>query len=479
MVTRKNLFLGVLAAVALFGVVSVGIIELINQVFLTQWMAGVLPEGILVRRIHMRWPCTVVVDYASWAAPGTPQAPWLQVPHATIDLFVTPLFVKRLVIRNVVLEQPRVTVHRDADGRWNLPPLRRPSAASSVAGRAVPAAKPRWSIAVLAAHVKQGVLVLDDQRIRDGFHGEVVDWDLAVRQPLMPWHGWRTQVETRGTAVLRAGHSTAPLALTGWVDLQAKDLDGTLTVKDFDIGAVEHYINQGRLTLRFYQAQASMTARLKAVRGDFTADCQTTLTNLTDGEVSIKGVRVLDVKDAVGGPDRIVHLHIVLRGPLQRPRAWRPRFIPTGEQTIKLLRPLFEGRKETIILKVLPQVAGEKAVQQIEGTITGATRGLRKQLKRWLQELPPVSMEASAPEEAPAPAELPSEIPPATSTATPAPAPMPSPEQQTPPTTEAAPATSAPAPSSADAPAAPEAGTSPSSSTTQEQTAAPTGAPAQ
>lgn len=391
---RRARFGQVALALALALVVaSYAAVVLINRVFLTGWVARALPEGVLVRRVYVRWPATVVINHAQWAS-GRPEAPWLQVPYAALDLDLSSLFLRRVVVRRVLLDRPRIHLLRNADGEWNLPPWNHRSApGQAVAG----AARRGWRVAVLSVEMQQGAVVFDDRRIAGGFRGELQACDVQVRHPFLPLQGWRAEVEMRALAVLRPDRPKAPVHLQGRVDLRRKDLAGTLTVKTFDIGALEPYLNQGRLTVRLYQAQLDLTAELAAQHNDFSADGQLTLAHLTEGDVSIRGVNVLSLKDASGGPDRSLQLRLQVRGPLDDPRAWRPKILPTGEQTVKLLRPLFEGRKETIILKVIPQVTGQQAAADVEETVKSVQRGLRKQLQKLLETPAPAPADTSAP----------------------------------------------------------------------------------
>ncbi len=392
---RGRWWTSLLLAIALLIVISYVAVLLVNRVFLTRWAAQMLPEGFLVQRVHLRWPRTVVFDHVRWAAPTTPATPWLQVPRVTADISVTSLFMRRLVVKDFVLNQPRITLQRDADGQWNLPSLRR----SSAVPHGVATTRHHWDVAIWSARMKEGTILVDDRAVQEGFHAELNACQLDVRQPFLPLHGWRTQVAFSADAKLRS-EPAAPIRLTGWVDWPHKDLEGTLTATSLDIGAFEPYLNRGRVTLRLYHALADVTVALAAVHGDFTADAQMNLNHLTEGDVSIKGVTVLNAKGVITDPQQTVSLRVMLRGPLDQPGAWKRTIAPTGQQTIKFLRPLFAGRKETIILKVMPQVASEQMIEHVQETIKSAA----DQLKSLFEAPAPTTPPPTAPTEPAAPA---------------------------------------------------------------------------
>ncbi|MBI1992425.1 MAG: DUF748 domain-containing protein [Candidatus Omnitrophica bacterium] len=261
---------------------------------------------------------------------------WLSLPSRTLWLDA------------VELDRPILRLTRTHDGTFLWPNIPQAVTTGTIRPRwgfpsttratPVPAS---WQVRIDSIKVVDGVIELVDEKSASPFHG-VLDHLSLIAGPLTVPLGGSPQLSfaIRGQAVGHGGHA-APFYCSGWLNVTTKDLQATCRLEPLALAAFEPYY-QGSPEVRVYAMTLASTSHWMVRANTLSGRIQLELGRLGEGDLSIRGRTVLDVKHIAGGPTPRLSGEITLAGPLDDPRRWRAEFSPGDDQMQQLVTRLLD-----------------------------------------------------------------------------------------------------------------------------------------
>lgn len=269
----------------------------------------------------------------------------------------------------VEIERPfwRVTRLKDGTVLW---PNVRPDASGSadpapgapVEPRLFPA-RSAWRINVDTIKVVDGVLELFDERPSQSFHGMLdhisfvagpvtMDFRDEVVTALSTQPATSPIVQTTAlsfagrTQLVGEGGAAASLYCSGWVDAAAKDLQASCRLEPIALAAFESYYHPS--DFRISTATLSSTSQWWARSNDFAGRIQLELSNLSEGDLTIRGRTIIDARKTPDAKELRLSGEIHLTGPLNDPHEWHAEFLPGDDQVQQLIKRLLDRGVEMI-----------------------------------------------------------------------------------------------------------------------------------
>ena len=196
----------------------------------------------------------------------------VSLPAVTIADTSVDLLAHRVVLGNLKVERPALSLHRNREGQWNLLAWARPSKAANTDGKVAPT--PAWQVQLGEAQLSGGSLHLHDERPSDAASGagqavRLLASGINTSVRGLAWPGAamaRTQLQLRLAADIEGSAKPAPQAkgaanigLIEWngqlaaTPLQAR---GTLRIERAPVHLFEPYFGAS-LNLDLLRAEAS------------------------------------------------------------------------------------------------------------------------------------------------------------------------------------------------------------------------------
>ena len=251
---------------------------------------------------------------------------------------------KRVRVDTLEIEQPvlRFTWTKDGTMRWpalldqliSHPPVSTGSSAKASAA-SVP-----WQTQIDSVKMTDGVVEFIDEKLPKPFHGVVDHLSFVLGPVMVPSGSARVSFAIRGRAVGFDGNS-APLYCSGWLDLTEKALEASCQLEPLALAAFQPYY-VGPPEVRVYGTTLKSTSQWTAQSNNLTARIQLELGNLQEGDVSIRGRAIVDVKKLTKGQEPRLRGEVKLTGPLDEPSQWRAEFIAGDEGIQQLVGRLLE-----------------------------------------------------------------------------------------------------------------------------------------
>lgn len=404
---------------------------------------------VAVEQVRLSFPLTTTLTGVRLAG-NTPEA------ALTIqELVITPRWVSfppwTLWIDAMEIRRPLLRVTRTQADVLRWPALPQPEPAGPGGGIG-----PRWQMHINSLHIIDGAIEFLDQHPAAPFHGLVdhlsvllgpvtlaADGDGIRPAPhLGPSNPSLAGVSFagRGRLVGDAG-AAAPGYCSGWFDPVAKDLQASCRLEPLAMKAFDPYYH-GRSELRVYTATVKSTSQWEAKANAFIGRVQLELDDLSEGDLSIRGRTIVDVKRITAGQEPRLTGEIGISGPLDRPSEWEAAFLPGDERVQGLVERLLEHR----VTGIRVAMGGHRLLIAVSPS-TEATMTEIEAMSREIQEALEILAAPPIEPTPPAATEAEAASPPAEAAVTP-----PSPEAEAPPAPEPQPA--APPPPAESAPPA-------------------------
>ena len=283
---------------------------------------------------------------------------------------------RTLWLESLECERPIVRVSRMPDGAFSRPSL---ADAGASAGPVRAWASP-WRIRIKSLSLVDGTVEFVDEQSPRPFHGLVDHVSTSLGPIVVPLSGagWSsaqrgeagTSFAVRGTMTGVAGH-TAPLYCSGWFDLGVRDLQASCRLEPIPLAAFEPYYH-GTSEVRVYAITLASTSQWNAKANQFEGRLQCELANLGEGDLSVHGRTIINVKQLTRDGEGHLSAEIQFTGELDQPQAWRAEFKPGDAGVEALVARLREHRVRTIKLPLWNRMgvslapAGEIAITDVE-----------------------------------------------------------------------------------------------------------------
>ena len=398
----------------------------------------------VIGNVSLRFPLTTTLTALRLA--GNSEAFAFSVQRVTVKPRWCWLPTRTVWLETLEFERPFLRLSRTQAGTIVWPTVRllagpETGAPEAPEAEAASAAPEPWTIHVGSIKVTDGVVEFVDHKTARPFHGALdhLSMDLGpvtarpgtLLAPPSLEGGLGTSFAARGQALGDQGHG-APLYCSGWTDPAAKDLQASCQLEPLALAAFEPYF-AGPPEVRVYSATLKMTSQWSARANQFTGRVQLELNQLAEGDLSIRGRPLIDVKRLTDSQEPRLTGEVRLFGSLNDPRGWHAEFLPGDERVQQLVKRLLDRGVELIRLTLwgrqLPLALAPSSQARMTD-IEAASREVQEALEI-LAGPPPEEPPPTAPTDA-APETPPAEPAPMGRYSTPPPAPEPPPAEPAP-----------------------------------------------
>ena len=300
---------------------------------------------LLVQRAHLSFPLTTTLTGVHLAS-NTAEAAF-SIPRVVIRPRWCSIARRTFWLDAVEMERPLLRLTRTADGTILRPAIREPGEPASRIGS--PRSAP-WRVHINSLSITDATVEFLDKKPAMPFHG-VLDHVSFVIGPVavasngtglgaVPMERAGMSFAIRGM-VVGYGGVAAPAYCSGWLDPAVKDLQASCRLEPLPLAAFEPYYH-GPSELRVYAVMLTSTSQWSARSNQFTGRVQVELSNLKEGDFSVHGRTIVDVKKMANGQETRLSGVMSVSGPWDNPKAWQAEFLPGDERVQDLVKRLLE-----------------------------------------------------------------------------------------------------------------------------------------
>lgn len=166
----------------------------------------------------------------------------------------------KVILNNLIIERPLITLTRDSDGKLNLPVLEQK-------GKQPP-------ILMAGLRINNGRFVFNDKKIsQEGYQVTVDKINVDISKVTLPPTSLYTNFKVSAELLDREGNPAGEAGLNGWIDFGPKDMDGRLELKDIEAASLAPYLQDMVKVKKLLSARIGFAADLKAKNNNLAAKC--------------------------------------------------------------------------------------------------------------------------------------------------------------------------------------------------------------
>lgn len=315
---------------------------------------------------------------------------WLSIPTRTLWL------------DTVDIERPIIRVSRTRDGTAVWPMVPRGAGAGEPPETAPPLRAGPFvrTIRIDSLRIVDGVFEFIDERHEQTFHALVDHVSLHLGPLTIPVDGLHTSFALHAKLTGSSGDA-APVYCSGWFDTQRRDLQASCQLEPLPLMIFEPYF-RGKPIIRPYAVTAQSSSHWLARENRLEAKVHVELNNLEEGDLSIGGRTIIDVKRMTRGREPRLRGEFGVRGDLDRPSGWQVDF-RAGDAPMQELVERFEEQR---ITKLSVPLFGRRVNidlaaggPEIGDDMEMAGKEIREALELLAEEPPPAPDAITAPAE--------------------------------------------------------------------------------
>jgi len=322
--------------------------------YVTQLVERLAGSTLAIEQTRLTFPLTTTFTGLRLVS-NTPDAA-LTLQRVVVRPRWVSLPTRTVWLEAVEVDRPYLRLHRTADGTLRWPRLNDLMPTSSAA----PAGWPQlgatsgrgWHVRIDSLKLTDAVVEFVDEKPSQPFRGSLDHLSLIMGPVTIPSGGSQMSVALRGEVVGMSGH-LAPISCSGWTDVAARNLEAACQLDPIALKAFEPYY-QGKAEVRVYDVMVKSTSQWVAKSNDLTGRLQLEFSNLREGDLSVHGRTIIDVKQLTKGDEQSsLRGDISLSGPLDAPSQWHSQLIPVDDQIQQLVGRLEEHGVKAIKLPFL------------------------------------------------------------------------------------------------------------------------------
>ncbi len=327
-----------------------------------------LPGVTSVGRITLTFPPGIALQHVRWQDAITAE-PILRAHRIVLQPSWGALLMGRLFLTSLTIRGAELHVVRNPDKRWNVMLNPQSSSWARLQDAILRHFLREGRLGAQRVRLLNGVIVIEDQAVRPPVTLRMEHVTLRVWASPLPPRLWRTRFSIEGILRAQPEGPPSPFRLVGWLDPLARDLEATFHIGEVELKPLHPYY-QGKVTsVHAYAGRLTLQGEAKAKQNELTATCHLTLSNLTQGDISILGRTIVDVGNSLQGTQGTLASEILVRGPLDQPAQWRYELGPNQAPLILLFLPLMELSGQATVIKIGPtELDVGSAVQQWLGS---------------------------------------------------------------------------------------------------------------
>ena len=191
----------------------------------------------------------------------------LKADSISVSPSILGFLAGRIVLSNLKLMRPEITLIKSAEGRLNLPRF---------------AAKGKQPPILLAGlRIKEGKFIFVDKKLDPNGYRVVVDnINVNISRIAFPPASLYANFEASAVLVNGASQPAGQAAASGWIDFGPKNMDGKFELRDVEAAVLAPYYKNIVPGKKLYSAKLNFTADLKAKSNDLLVKCRLEFSNL-------------------------------------------------------------------------------------------------------------------------------------------------------------------------------------------------------
>jgi len=364
---------------------------------------------VAVERAHLFFPLNARLTGLRFTR-NIPEAGF-SVQRATIRPRWLSVLTKTLEVGILEIERPLLRLTRAKSGTLFWPAL-----AASDGINPAAALPPSWRMRVHSIKVIDGALEFVDDTPPTPFHALLNHVSVVMGPVTVPFDGSQISFALRAAVTGRSGE-LAPLYCSGWWEASAGTLQASCQLEPLALVVFEPYFQRSPV-IRVYGATLSSTSQWSAKANALEASIQLELGNLREGDLSVHGRTIVDIKQLAQTTASRLTGAVSLTGPLNEPGRWHGEFVAGDDGTQRLVEELLERN-----IKIVTVALGRQPIGIHIGPVGGTPQDVEavsKEIREALEilatpvvpEVAPVPLSEEVVPEAPAaPPEQPDQPP--------------------------------------------------------------------
>ena len=191
----------------------------------------------------------------------------LKADSISVSPSILGFLAGRIVLSNLKLIRPEITLIKSAEGRLNLPRF---------------AAKGKQPPILLAGlRIKEGKFIFVDKKLDpNGYRVAVDNINVNISRIAFPPASLYANFEASAVLVNGASQPAGQAAASGWIDFGPKNMDGKFELRDVEAAVLAPYYKNIVPGKKLYSAKLNFTADLKAKSNDLLVKCRLEFSNL-------------------------------------------------------------------------------------------------------------------------------------------------------------------------------------------------------
>ena len=186
----------------------------------------------------------------------------LKADSVSLSPSVLGFLAGKIVLNELKIINPEITISRGNDGKLNLPQL-------EAKGKQPP-------LLLAGLKIQNGTAVFRDKKIApegEGYRLVVKDINVSISKITFPPTSLYTNFAVSASLDDNENRPSGKALASGWIDFRPKDMDGKIKLSDIPVAALAPYLGNMFPVKRFLSAKLNFSAELKAKNNDLTAKC--------------------------------------------------------------------------------------------------------------------------------------------------------------------------------------------------------------
>lgn len=174
-------------------------------------------------------------------------------------------FVGRIVLNELNLFRPEITLEMDEQGRLNIP---------QTGGKSPP-------LLLAGLDIEEGRFIFTDKKIEaNGYKIIVNNINAKIHKAAFPPTSLFIRFDLSASLGDRPDTAQGVAKTSGWIDFGPKDMEGKFELKGIDLTYLAPYYNKFISDKKLTSGKLNLVSNLKSVKNDLTAKCKAELTDL-------------------------------------------------------------------------------------------------------------------------------------------------------------------------------------------------------
>lgn len=191
----------------------------------------------------------------------------LKADTLTVSPNLLGFLAGKIVLNELKIVHPEITLLRDSDGKFNLPQ-------AEAKGKQPP-------FFLLSLKVKNGKFIFLDKKIEpQGYTVTMGDIDINVAKVALPLTSLRTNFIVSSSLLDTANNPVGSARAVGWIDFGPKDMEGKLELVDIEATRLLPYYKNIFSKKKLLSAKLNFNADLNAKNNDLLIKCHTEFSNI-------------------------------------------------------------------------------------------------------------------------------------------------------------------------------------------------------